>query len=99
MKSNEFEFYGNVSSYAEVGINSGVGGNSGIIHVKFPKNNTHFECSAPPCEISGLVFGERRFNAINRGFILERSKQLFSEVSFGKDKKYVYNHPQKLNRT
>lgn len=97
MKSEDFELYGNLISYAEMGVNSGVGGNSGIMHIKFPKNETHFECSLPPCELSGLIVGERRFKVINRGFVLERSKQLFSEFSFGKDKKGVYAQPQKLN--
>jgi hypothetical protein len=97
MKSPDFEFYGNLISYAEMGVNSGVGGNSGIMHIKFPRTGTHFECSLPPCELSGMVIGQRRFKVINRGFIVEREKLLFSEFSFGKDKKGVYTSNEKLH--
>jgi len=77
-------------------MNSGVGGNAGIIHVKFPRNGTHFECITPPCEITGLIMGERRFKVIGRGFVLERSRFLFGEVTIGKDKRQVYPANRKL---
>ena len=69
MKCPEYALYGNIAPYAEVGLNSGLGGNSGIIHIKFPKNDTHFECITPPCEITGLILGERRFKMVGKGFV------------------------------
>jgi hypothetical protein len=69
----------------------------GNMHIKFPRTGTHFECSLPPCELSGMVIGQRRFKVINRGFIVEREKLLFSEFSFGKDKKGVYTSNEKLH--
>jgi hypothetical protein len=97
MKSDTFELYGNLISYADLGLNKGVGGNAGTIHIKFNINNTHFECTTPPCEISGLIFGERRFKVINKGFVVEKSRLLYSEVIFGKDKKNVLPSSKKLN--
>jgi hypothetical protein len=40
MKSDTFEFFGNLISYADLGVNSGVCGNSGTLHIKFSINNT-----------------------------------------------------------
>lgn len=88
--------HGSIQSYAEVGLNSGTGGNSGTIHIKFPRNGTHFECITPPGEINGLIFGERRFKVIGKSFVVERSRMLFGEVSIGKDKKNVYSVDHKL---
>lgn len=80
-------------------MNSGVGGNGGIVNIKFHNTNTHFECSVPPCELSGLVVGERKFRVIQRGFVVERARRLWGEVSFGKDKKGVYEQKEKLNHS
>ena len=79
MNSEEFQMYGNLVSYAEMGLNSAVGGNSGIIHIKFPINNFHYECSLPGCEISGLVFGDRRVRVVQKGFILNRENNMLAE--------------------
>lgn len=72
MKNNSYELYGNLVSFAELGLNSGTGGNAGVMHIKFPINNSHFECSLPGSEISGLVFGERKMRMVGKGFVLNR---------------------------
>jgi hypothetical protein len=95
MKGNDFEMYGNLVSYAEMGLNSAVGGNSGIINIKFP-NGAHYECSLPACEISGLVFGDRRVREVYKGFVLNRQNRMFTEISFGKDKKDLYPNSNKM---
>jgi hypothetical protein len=33
--------YGNLVPYADLGLNTAIGGNSGAMHIKFP-NGTHF---------------------------------------------------------
>jgi hypothetical protein len=96
MKNDSFEMYGNLVSYAELGLNSGAGGNAGLINIKFPINQSHFECSLPSCEINGLVFGDRKMRMVGRGFILNRSKRMLTEISFGKDKKGLYDSPIKM---
>jgi hypothetical protein len=42
MKNEDFEMYGNLVSFAELGLNSGVGGNLGIINIKFSKSGAHY---------------------------------------------------------
>lgn len=49
MKNETYEMYGNVVSFADLGLNSAVGGNAGIMHIKFLKNGRHYECSLPGC--------------------------------------------------
>lgn len=39
--------YGNLVAFANMGLNTGVGGNSGTMNILF-KNGTHFECHFPP---------------------------------------------------
>lgn len=47
MECPEFKLYGNLIAFADVGLNSGVGGNLGIMHIIF-KNGYHYECHFPP---------------------------------------------------
>jgi hypothetical protein len=46
--------------------------------------------------VSGLVFGERKFKLINKGFVVERTKQLFCEISINKDKPEFYKAKKKM---
>lgn len=52
----------------EMGLNSANGTNTGVIHIVFP-NGTHFEYIMPEGEISGLIYGDRKFKMINKGFV------------------------------
>lgn len=61
--------YGNLIAFADVGLNSGVGGNLGVMHIVF-KNGYHYECYFPPSEISGLIYGDRKFRSYGRGYIV-----------------------------
>ena len=88
--------HGNLISYAELGLNSGTGGNSGIIHIKFANTQSHFECSVPACEVSGLVFGDRKMRMVGRGFVLNRERKMMTEINFGKDKKVLYESNIKM---
>lgn len=47
MKCNEFTLYGNLIPFADVGLNTGVGGNLGPMNIVFA-NGSHFECYFPP---------------------------------------------------
>jgi hypothetical protein len=47
MKCEEFILYGTLIAYADVGFNSAIGGNIGVMHILF-KNGTDFECHFPP---------------------------------------------------
>lgn len=67
-----------------------------MIHIKFPKNDAHYEYMSPPCEIGGLILGERRFRVIGKGYVVERSKLLYGEMSTGKDKKHIYPANRKI---
>lgn len=89
MECPEFTIYGNLVAFADVSINSAVGGNQGIMHIKM-RNGTHFQCYFPPCQISGLIFGERKFRAYGKGYILEKRNNLFAEISVEKAKKGLY---------
>jgi hypothetical protein len=72
--------HGKLVAFADVSINSAVGGNEGVTHIIF-RNGSHFQCYFPPCEISGLIFGNRSFRAYGKGFILEKKSNLFAEMS------------------
>ena len=47
MECPEFKLYGNMLAFADVGLNSGVGGNLGVMHI-IMKNGYHYECFFPP---------------------------------------------------
>ena len=68
--------HGSLIAYADMGLNNAVGGNLGPIRIKF-KNGSDFECFFAPSEISGLIYGDRKFRFYNRGYIFERSKNLY----------------------
>lgn len=51
-------------------------------------------------EITGIMYGDRIYRGTGKGFIHERTNNIFVEYSFGKDKKGVYENPkgEKLNQ-
>jgi|JI9StandDraft_1071089.scaffolds.fasta_scaffold585986_2 hypothetical protein len=85
MKCEEFMFYGNLIISVDMGLNTCVGNQTGLCHIRFA-NGDHFEYMVPGGEVSGLVYGDRKFKLTNKAFIIERNKQLFCEISMDKDK-------------
>jgi hypothetical protein len=69
--------HGTLIAYADVGFNSAIGGNIGVMHILF-NNGTNFECHFPPGEISGLVMGARKYRMYGRGYIIEKKNKLFA---------------------
>lgn len=82
--------YGNLVTFADIGLNSAVGGNEGLLNIKF-KNGNHFQCYFPPCEIGGLIFGKRTFRPYGRAFFFDENSRLFAEVNVGGYKKGLYD--------
>lgn len=46
--------------------------------------------------MSGLSFGERTMRLVGRGFIYEKTNDIYCEYSIGKDKKKVYEYSSKM---
>lgn len=51
----------------------------------------------PDVELGGLVYGKRTLRLAGKGYVVDQTDCLFTEVSFGKDKKRVYEAKQKVN--
>lgn len=47
-------------------------------------------------EVIGLLHGDKKYRAIGKGFIHERTNNMFVEWSIGKDKKKVYQAEGKV---
>ena len=47
MTCPEFTMHGKLLAFADVSINSAVGGNEGVTHIIF-RNGNHFQCYFPP---------------------------------------------------
>ena len=71
MKGEEFTVYGNLVAVANVGLNCASGGNGGKMHVVMG-NGRRFEIGFFPGEISGLVYGHRKYGIAAKAFVLER---------------------------
>lgn len=71
LKCEEFTMHGNLNAVANVSLNSGTGGNAGKMHI-IMKNGNHFEISFPPAEISGLIYGQRKYSITNKGFVVQK---------------------------
>ncbi len=97
MTCPEYTMYGNLIAFAQLGLNSAVGGSQGIMYVKM-KNGYEYQCYFPPCEIDGLIFGERKFRASGKAYVLEKKERIFAQVSIENDKKGLYekNENEKL---
>jgi transposase-like protein len=76
-------------AFADVGLNTATGGNNGVMHIEF-SNGSHFECFYPPTEISGIIYGDRKFRCYNKGYILERKHKILTEYSIQNQKKGLY---------
>lgn len=48
-------------------------------------------------EVSGLMYGDRRYRGLGKCFVHERTNNIFIEYSIGKDKKNVYPATGKIN--
>lgn len=97
MKTNQWEIYGTVAPYVDIGLNSGVGGNAGVTHVIL--NGNHYHCVCQGGEVAGMIIGERKFRAVGKGYVYEPNKMLYSEFSFGRDKKGVYQTSKKMSNS
>ena len=51
----------------------------------------------PDVDLGGLVYGKRTLRLGGKGFVLDQTDCLFTQVSFGKDKKRVYEAKQKVS--
>ena len=94
MKCKEYTMYGNLVAFINMGLNTGVGGNSGPMHILM-ENGSHFECYFPPGEISGLIYGQRKFRSFGRGYVVEKKNKLFCEFSIEKESKGIYGGEEK----
>lgn len=56
-------------------------------------------CYFPPCEISGLIYGKRKFRQYGRGYIIQKKSRLFCEFSIEKQKKGLYENNSKKKLT
>ena len=45
------------------------------------------------------MYGHRTYRVANKGFILEMNNNLYCEISFGKDKKRVYESSSKMHHS
>lgn len=81
--------HGNLVAFGDLSLNSAVGGNEGITYIKM-RNGSEFQCYFAPCQISGLVFGDRKFSPYGKGYILEKKNNLLAEVSIEDTKKGLY---------
>lgn len=54
------------------------------------KNGNAFEVSFFPGEISGLIYGKRKYSLCHKSFVLQRNHRLVSEVSANKESKGLY---------
>ena len=79
-----------------MGLNTISGYSTGLLHIEFKSNGTHFECSMPGMELSGVMSGSRKYKLVNKISLMERKTGLYCEVSFGKDKKDVYVSKSKM---
>ena len=60
------------------------------LYIEFFNTNVTFECKVAEMEITGIMFGDRKYRTYGKLFVYEKTKQIWSEISYGKDKKKVY---------
>lgn len=90
MKNEKFIFHGFFHSHAEMGLNRVTGRNLSPLFAEFPQTNTFYEIKLPEMEISGLIHGQKKYRGQGKGYIHEKTNNIFIEWSIGKDKKKVY---------
>lgn len=83
MKCEEFTMHGYLNAVVNVSLNSGSGGNSGIMNIEM-KNGNKFHLSFFPADISGLIYGKRKYAATHKAFVFNRENRLFVELSINK---------------
>jgi hypothetical protein len=52
----------------------------------------------PSVDISGLLYGERKFKIVNKAFIICETEKIVCELAFGKEKPGVYTWVNKTKR-
>ena len=77
-KTDTFRFYGSFNSHAELGLNTVSGANLNPLYVDFFKTKTFYQVKLPEMEISGTVFGDRKYRSCGRGFIYEKTNNIFT---------------------
>jgi hypothetical protein len=82
--------------HVDLGLNAAYSKNYGLYHVNIFATNTKFVLRFPDLEVGGVMFGDRTFGLKGKGFILEQSSNTYLEYSVGKQKKRLYEYPQKL---
>ena len=71
MKCDEFTLFGNLNAVANVSLNSGSGGNAGMMTVVM-RNGNEFLLSFPLAEISGLIYGTRKYSILGKCFAIQK---------------------------
>ena len=79
-----------------MGLNSAYSKITQLIHIKFPGLKTHYIVKLPDVEVGGLMLGDRTYHTVSKGFVYEMTNDIYLEFSIGKDKKKVYEYPQKI---
>lgn len=70
-----------IESKMKLNINSGTGYNAGVYRIKYDKTGEEICYMSPSGEVSGLAYGDRKFNMIGKGIFL----LLYSLCVVGKD--------------
>ena len=96
METETYKFYGSLDVKVDMGLNTAVGYSLGLIHIVFKSTNLHLEGSRPAIELSGISFGARKHKLIHRIALMSKESKLYSEISFGKDKKDLYMSKSKM---
>lgn len=82
--------------HVDMGLNSAYSKVSSYFTVKIPKSKTEYIIKLADVELGGVSFGDRTFRAVGRGFVYEKTNNIYCEWSVGKDKKKVYEYSHKL---
>lgn len=79
-----------------MGINGAYSKIHNWLHLNIYSSQTYYKIKSPDIEVRGLVYGARTYKFGHRGYVYEKSNNLFCEMSFGKGKKRIYEVNQKL---
>jgi hypothetical protein len=99
MKTADFETSGNFDMHVDMGLNSAYSKMSSYFNVKISSSKTEYIIRLPDVELSGISFGDRTLRLASRGFVYEKTNNIYCEISIGKDKKKVYEYNSKLKNS
>ena len=80
-----------------MGLNSAYSRIPSCLALKLHPSEKVYKIKMPDVELGGLVYGKRTLRLAGKGYVVDQTDCLFTEVSFGKDKKRVYEAKQKVN--